>query len=206
MFTYGELIQSSLEECTTRVKRKRDEAEDVTHELCRALCKAGIPMNSVDGPLGDFICNRCTAARTVPSADALCKKYVPEVYAKKIDDICLLLDKHPISVTVDETPDLRRRPAVGVLVTFFDRMCFRRRTLMVDLQILQKCNTVSIAVVLQAAMEKIGKGWNDVCMLCTDSASYMHKLHSDMQASITKFRALHLKDPCHLLTMCSLKD
>ncbi|KAG0431269.1 hypothetical protein HPB47_021938 [Ixodes persulcatus] len=39
----------------------------------------------------------------------------------------------------------------------------------------------------------------DVAVLCSDSASYMPKLHKDLQLFSPEFKALHFKEPCHLL-------
>ncbi|KAH9365232.1 hypothetical protein HPB48_019275 [Haemaphysalis longicornis] len=48
----------------------------------------------------------------------------------------------PISVTIDESPEPRGRPAVAVLATFYGDELPGRRTLMIDLQMVQQCNAV----------------------------------------------------------------
>ncbi|KAH7938388.1 hypothetical protein HPB49_023126 [Dermacentor silvarum] len=70
------------------------------------------------------------------------------------------MKNEPISVTIDESPELHGRPAVAVLATFYDDELPGRRTLMIDLQI---------------------------------------ELHKDLQLSNPEFKALHFRDPCHLL-------
>ncbi|KAH7973527.1 hypothetical protein HPB49_002113 [Dermacentor silvarum] len=103
----------------------------------------------------------------------------------------------PISVTIDESPERHGRPAVAVLATFYDDEL--RRTLLIDLRTVQQCNAVSIGVLIQTALQKVGKTLGDVAVLCSDSASYMQKLHEDLPLSNPVFKALHFKDPCHLL-------
>lgn len=191
--------QSSMEDCLTRSKSRREDADDITHKFCRALCQAGIPLHQTDGPLGSLFRDKCPAARTMPSSTQMYRKYLPEVYEHDLETIKEAVKNRPISLTIDETPELRGRPAVAVLVTFYDDEVPGRRTLMADLQVLQQCNAVSIGMLIQEVLQKLAKSLSDVCVLCSDSASYMQKLHRDMQQSHTEFRALHFKDPCHLL-------
>lgn len=135
----------------------------------------------------------------MPGSDQLYRKYLHEVSDKDLATISSLMKDQPISVTIDESPELRGRPAVAVLATFYDDELPGRRTLMIDLQIVQQCNAVSIAMLMQTALQKVGKTLGDIAVLCSDSASYMQKLHKDLQLSNPEFKALHFKDPCHLL-------
>ncbi|KAG0416058.1 hypothetical protein HPB47_006769, partial [Ixodes persulcatus] len=96
-------------------------------------------------------------------------------------------------ITVDESPELHGRPAVAVLATFYDDDLPGRRTLMIDLQVLQQCNAVSIGMLIQTALQKVGKALADVAVLCSDSASYMQKLHKELQFSSPNSRPFTLK-------------
>ncbi|KAG0429939.1 hypothetical protein HPB47_023148 [Ixodes persulcatus] len=193
------LDTDSIEECITRSRSNRQEADDIPHQFCRALCHAGVPLHQADGPLGSLFRSKCPAARTMPGSDQLYRKYLHEVNEKDIGTISRVLKERPISITVDETPEIRGRPAVAVLATFYDDDLPGRKTLMIDLQVLQQCNAVSVGMLIQASLQKVGKTLADVAVLCSDSASYMQKLHKDLQLSSPEFKALHFKDPCHLL-------
>ncbi|KAG0432014.1 hypothetical protein HPB47_021251 [Ixodes persulcatus] len=168
-------------------------------QLKKPRLETGIPLHQTDGPLGSLFRDKCPAARTMPSSTQMYRKYLPEVYERDLETIKEAVKNRPISLTIDETPELRGRPAVAVLVSFYDDDVPGRRILMADLQILQQCNAVSIGMLIQEVLQKLVKSLGDVCVLCSDSASYMQKLHRDMQQSYTEFRALHFKDPCHLL-------
>ncbi|KAG0444092.1 hypothetical protein HPB47_014185 [Ixodes persulcatus] len=133
----------------------------------------------------------------MPGSDQLYRKYLHEVSEKDIATISSSMKDRPI--TVDESPELRGRPAMAVLATFYDDDLPGRRTLMIDLQVLQQCNAVSIGMLIQTALQKVGKALADVAALCSHSASYMQKLRKDLQLSSPEFKALHFKDPCHLL-------
>ncbi|KAG0445249.1 hypothetical protein HPB47_017801 [Ixodes persulcatus] len=161
---------------------------------------AGIPLHQTDGPLGSLFRDKFPAARTMPSSTQMYRKYLPEVHEHDLETIKEAVKNRPISLTIEETLELRGRPAVAVLVTFYDDEVPGRRTLMADLQVLEQCNAVSIGTLIQEVLQKIAKSLSDVCVLCSDSASYLQKRHRDMQQSHTEFRALHFKDPCHFLS------
>ncbi|CAN7985025.1 unnamed protein product [Ixodes pacificus] len=146
---------NSLEECITRARSSRQDADDIPHQFCRALCHAGIPLHQADGPMVPSCQLPCPAARTMPGSDQLYRKYLHEVSEKDIATISSSMKDHPISITVDESPELRGRPAVAVLATFYDDDLPVRRTLMIDLQVLQQCNAVSIGMLIQTALQKV---------------------------------------------------
>lgn len=112
--------QSSMEDCLTRSKSHREDADDSTQKFCQALCQTGIPLHQTDGPLGSLFQDKCPAARTMPSSTQMYRKYLPEVYEHDLETIKEAVKNHPISLTIDKTPELCGRPAVAVLVTFYD--------------------------------------------------------------------------------------
>ncbi|KAH9360734.1 hypothetical protein HPB48_020213 [Haemaphysalis longicornis] len=113
----------------TRSKSRRKDADDITHKFCRALCQAGISLHQTDGPLGSLFREKCPAARTMPSSTQMYRKYLPEVCEHDLETIKEAVKNRPISLTIDEMPELHGRPAVAVLVTFYDDEVPGRRTL-----------------------------------------------------------------------------
>ncbi|KAH9380853.1 hypothetical protein HPB48_017759 [Haemaphysalis longicornis] len=106
-----------MEDCLTRSKSRRKDADGITHKFCRALCQAGILLHQTDGTLGSLFRDTCTAARTMPSSTQMYRKYLPEVYEHDHEKIKEAVKNRTISLTIDETPELRGRPAVVALVT-----------------------------------------------------------------------------------------
>ncbi|KAH7949685.1 hypothetical protein HPB49_013901 [Dermacentor silvarum] len=135
----------------------------------------------------------------MPGSDQLYRKYLHEVSDKDLETISSLMKDEAICVTIDESQELSGCPAVAVLATFYDDEIPGRRALMIDLQIVQQCNAVSIGMLMQTTLQKVEKTLGDVAVLCSDLASYMQKLHRDFQLPNPEFKALHFKDPCHLL-------
>ncbi|KAH9363165.1 hypothetical protein HPB48_011867 [Haemaphysalis longicornis] len=140
-----------MEDCLTRSKSHREDADDSTQKFCQALCQTGIPLHQTDGPLGSLFQDKCPAARTMPSSTQMYRKYLPEVYEHDLETIKEAVKNHPISLTIDKTPELCGRPAVAVLVTFYDDEVPGCRTLMADLQVLQQRNAVYIGMLIQGS-------------------------------------------------------
>ncbi|KAG0437047.1 hypothetical protein HPB47_017621 [Ixodes persulcatus] len=95
-----------MEDCLTRGKSRREDADDIRHKFCRALCQVGIPFHQTDGPLGSLFRDKCPAARTMPSSTQMYRKYLPKVYEHDLETIKEAVKNRPISLTIDETPEL----------------------------------------------------------------------------------------------------
>lgn len=100
---------------------------------------------------------------------------------------------------LDESPNIRGRPAVAVMLTFYDPALPGRSTHMLALKVLLQCNALMMAMLLQEVLLKFDKWLNDVSMLVSDSAPYMRKLYLDLCQSNLEFAGVHLSNPCHLL-------
>ncbi|KAG0424046.1 hypothetical protein HPB47_000207 [Ixodes persulcatus] len=64
---------------------------------------------------------------------------------------------------------------------------------------LLQCNALSMVKLLQEVLLHFGKHIRDVCMLVSDSASYMRKLYQDLCQSDLRLTGIHLSNACHLL-------
>ncbi|KAH9378982.1 hypothetical protein HPB48_007162 [Haemaphysalis longicornis] len=133
-----------MEDCLTRSKSRREDVADTTHMFCRALGQAGIPLHQKDGPLGRLFQYKCPAARTILSSTQMHRTYLPEVYEHDLDTIKEAVKNGPISLIINEMPELRGRQGLVGLVKAYDDEVPGRRTLMADLQVLQQCNALSI--------------------------------------------------------------
>ncbi|KAH6945337.1 hypothetical protein HPB50_007901 [Hyalomma asiaticum] len=54
-------------------------------------------------------------------------------------------------------------------------------------------------MLIQIVLQKVRKTLADVAVSRSDSAFYMPQLHKDLQPTSLEFKALHFKDPSHLL-------
>lgn len=94
-----------------------------------------------------------------------------------------LVQGKQLAVTLDETPDVRGRPAVCVLFTFMHEgsgQC-SRKTVAAELHILPKCNAMSVSCFARGADKKHGMPLKDISALVIDSPSYVQKLHCDLK-------------------------
>ncbi|KAG0413079.1 hypothetical protein HPB47_009771 [Ixodes persulcatus] len=89
-----------MEDCLTRGKSRREDADDITHKFCRALCQAGIPLHQKDGPLGSLFRDKCPAARTMPSSTQMYRKYLPEIREHDLETFKEAV--RPISLSIHE--------------------------------------------------------------------------------------------------------
>ena len=68
---------------------------------------------------------------------------------------------------------------------------------LIDTCIVKASNSTTLAFVLDRVLREIGKKWDDVIGLASDSTNYMIKLYNDLKAHNPKL--LHFNDVCHLI-------
>ncbi|KAJ1110244.1 hypothetical protein NDU88_007599 [Pleurodeles waltl] len=195
------LYQVLLPEAVARVKVELNKEKYVAHEFARALVQSGTCLNQTDGPIGALFRKCASEGKFLPDSPQMYAKYLPDLFQADLEHISALIhgDKK-ISVSVDETLELHGNPAVAVLFTFCDTgNGWVRRTIMADLHVVETCNAVSIARLLQNVLEKFDKNWCDVLCICSDSTGYMKMFCNDLSKGMSDFRAFHIRDPCHLL-------
>lgn len=192
----------TLAQSITRFAEKRKTGEDIAHEFCRSLCQGGVVLHQADGPVGELFRTRCPAARTLLASDQLYKKYLPEVYAKKIETVTQLVANRRVSATINETPEMHGRPGVALLFTFSDPdSSFLKKTVLANVRVSKQCNSTTVSLLLQDVLTKYDKNLSNVSAIVSDSASYMQKITRELNASCPDFVAVHIRDICHLLNV-----
>ena len=93
---------------------------DVCHEFVCAVCYSGLPFAVLEGPVADFVKQFCPAARTMPEVDALAGPYLDRVFSLHAEQIKTMVRDQPVTIIVDESPELMGRPCVNTLFSFYD--------------------------------------------------------------------------------------
>jgi len=196
--TSGGPLQPTLMDIEVRRKAKHSKFEGATYDFIRALCYDGIPLVKSDGFLGEYARKYCPSARKLPHSDELVKKHLKEVFeSHKNSIISRIMDKN-LTVIMDESPDIFSRPAVNTLFAFYDNNTKSKAVLLVDCNIEKRCNSVSMAVLLNRVLSDYGVHWKNIIGIASDSAEYMNKMFSDLCISENN-RMIHINDSAHLL-------
>ena len=88
-------------------------------------------------------------------------------------------------------------PAVNTLISFYDDSRGKKVVHLIYTCIVKANNSTTLAFVLDRVLREIGKKWDDVIGLASDSTNYMIKLYNDLKALTPKL--LHFNDVCHLI-------
>jgi len=111
--------QLTIEETQVRLKAKEQTAESVCHAFVYSLSLAGIPLQSTDGPLGQFARKWIPAARNMSTNSGhLRNKYLTDNFERHTD--CIKHKIKKISLVFDESPDIIGRKTVNSLCSFCD--------------------------------------------------------------------------------------
>jgi hypothetical protein len=192
--------QPTLEEVLLTSKKQKEEAMDVSHEFVRAVCYGGLPFSVLDGPIADLVKRFCPAARTMPGVDALAGPYLERVYSLHAEQIKTKIRDQPVTIIVDESPELMGRPCVNTLLSFYDVEKRDKVTLMVNCSFLTVCNAASIALYLSDVLKSYDVKWEKVIALASDSAAYMKALFADLKKAQNP-SMIHITCPAHLINV-----
>lgn len=192
--------QPTLEQTLVTARRNKEETVDVCHEFVKAVCYSGLPFAVMEGPVADLVKQFCPAARSMPGVDSLAGPYLDRVFHHHTEQIKMKIGDQPVTVIVDESPELLGRPCLNTLFAFYDVEKGDRRVLLVDCSFLNVCNAASILLHLTDVLRKYNLDWSRVIGLASDSAAYMRALFADLKRSHNP-RMVHIACPAHLINV-----
>jgi hypothetical protein len=166
--------------------------------LVRAACFDAIPIDKADSYLGKLIKKYVPSAKSLPTANSLREKFLFEVFDSHVNKIKNKIQNQKISLIIDESPDFMGRPALNVLTSFFDFEKKEKKILLLKTAILKNTTSTYISGVLSRVLSDFDKSYEDVIVLCSDSAEYMKKLFSEIKLSFNS-KIQHITDVSHLI-------
>lgn len=197
--------QLTLAETICRSKEKEKNAEGFIHDFVRAACFDAIPLMKADTYLGKLMKKYVSSAKALPQAKHIRVKYLPEVYESHVNTIKYKIENKKLSLIIDESPDMKGRPALNVLVSFFDSEINDKRILLIKTTIIENTKSATILTNLLGVLEEFGLTFANILAICSDSAEHMKKLVSDVKTNYNN-NLLHITDISHLIRNSLLKS
>ena len=194
--------QPTLEQALVTARKRKEEVVDISHKFVRAVCYSGLPYAVLEGPVADLVKQFCPAARTMPGVDSLAGPYLDRVFSLHTEQIKVKIGDQPVTIIVDESPELMGRPCVNTLFSFYDTEKRGKTVLMVDCSFLTVCNAASILLHLTDVLKTYDLDWKRVLGLASDSAAYMRSLFADLRRSHNP-RMIHITCPAQCCYMHS---
>jgi hypothetical protein len=175
--------QLTLAETVCRSKEREKTAEGFIHDFVRAACFDAIPLLKADTYLGKLMKKYVPSAKSLPQAHQIRDKYLPEVYDSHINAIKSKIGNKKLSLIIDESPDMKGRPVLNILISFFDSEINYKRVLLIKTIIIVNTKSATILTTLLEVLEEFGLTFDNILAICSDSAEYMRKLVSDIKCN-----------------------
>lgn len=192
--------QPTINESLFATRKRKQESEDVAHEFVRAVCYSGLPFSVMNGPVAHLVKRFCPAARTMPGVDALAGPYLDRVFDLHTEQITTKVSGEPLTIIVDESPELMGRPCVNTLFSFYDKERRDKAVLLVNCSFLNVCNAATILLHITNVLETYHVDWKQVIGLASDSAAYIRSLYTDLRQSHNS-AMVHIASPAHLINV-----
>jgi hypothetical protein len=190
--------QLTIAETIVRVKEREEKSESAIHDFVYALVLSAEPIYKANGALGQVFKKWVPAARTMPDQRNLRTNYLPNLFNNHINFIKNIVSERKISLIIDESPDIIGRKTVNTLISFYNGLKKEKMVLLIDCTASNLINAGKIKVIADNAITKIGKTWNDVINISSDSATYMKKFVESIQIT-NNSQLVHINDIAHLV-------
>jgi hypothetical protein len=147
-----------------------------SHDLCKALLSANIPLNKLSNPYFKEFLSKYTG-KDIPSESTLRKGYVNEIYENTIQKIRNYVQNKCIWVSIDETTDCTGRYVANVVIGILNDT-ESSNIFLLHSEELEKCNHSTICRLFDKSMNLL---WpksvqhDKVLLFISDAAPYMVK-------------------------------
>jgi DNA-binding ferritin-like protein (Dps family) len=185
--------------CRSKVMEKK--TEGFIHDFVRAACFGAIPREKADKYIAILMKKYVPSAKSLPQRHQIRDKYLPEVYESHVKAI----KNKKLSLIIDECPQISGRPALNVLISYFDSEIKDKRILLIKTSIIENTKSTTILNDLLILLEEFSLTFNDVLAICSDSAEYMKKLVSDIKTNYNN-SLFHITDVSHLIHISVMKS
>ncbi|XP_049868037.1 uncharacterized protein LOC126378420 [Pectinophora gossypiella] len=155
---------------------------DFLFDFIEFLILCNIPWAQVENPsfknfFQKYMCCACSNRKKLPSESILRKKYLDEIYAKKLATIHSEIVDEKIWISLDETTDFLGRYVVHFLVKPLNSTA-SKKVYLIACKVLENINGKTISQFVIDCLKNLwGDSYEDkvesVLLLCTDSVAYM---------------------------------
>ena len=174
------------------VKSKDLREEFVLDYVC--LCtRADIPLHKTD-KMRPFLQKYCKQAGSLPQLPTLRKVYVPRLFELHYAALTEILKDQPVSITADETTDVRDHSILNVLATV------QGKPYLIGVVKMEACNHSTFSQAVIRSVTDIGIQFNQVTAVVSDSAAYCKKAYNDVLSAIFP-NSVHVLCLAHIVNL-----
>ena len=184
---------------TSIVKSKDLREEFVLHyvKLCTLADIPGArktPREHKTEKMRPFMQKYCKQAGTLPQVSPLHKVYVPRLFEKHYSALAEVFKSQPVSITVDETTDVRDHSILNVIANV------RGKPYLIEVVQMEACNHSTFSQAIIWSVTDIGITFEQITAVVSDSAAYCKKAYRDVLSAVFP-NSVHVLCLAHIVNL-----
>ena len=177
------------------VVKSRGLREEFVLDYVKMCTLADIPLEKTD-KIRPFLEKHCKQAGALPKVPTLRNTYVPKLFESHFVTLkCLLRDEY-VSITADETTDVRDHSILNVIASV------RGRPFLIGVVKMDACNHGTFSQAIIKSVSDVGIGFDHVLSIVSDSAAYCKKAFKDVLSAVYP-NSLHVRCIAHIVNLAA---
>ena len=177
------------------VVKSRELREEFIFDYLKMCTTADIPLDKTE-KIRPFLNKHCKQAGALPKVPTLRTAYVPKLYDTHFTALkCLLRDEY-VSITADETTDIRDHSILNVIASV------RGQPFLIGLVKMASCNHSTFSQGIIRSVTDVGISFEHVMSIVTDSAAYCKKAYKDVLSAVYP-DSIHVLCIAHTVNLAS---
>lgn len=148
-----------------------------------------------------FLREKVTNGGAIPGYHQLQEKYLDAVYQKEKEELKNLIDRKPVAVIFDETPDVEGRCVLNILIAPLEKdESGRILAYLADTVFLKECNHSTVSQAVVQCLHEYSISNENVIVFDTDNATYMKKAYTAALQSLFP-NSIHITCMAHIMNL-----
>ena len=179
---------------STLVKAK-DMRQDFCLDFIKMCSVADVPLEKVE-KMRPFLNKHCSQAGALPKVDQLRTTYVPRLFSMHFESLKQLLSGKKVSITADETTDIRDQSILNVIATVHGQ------AYLIGVKKMGACNHSTFSQAIIQAVTSAQIRFEDVMAIVSDSAAYCKKAYREVLSAVFA-QSTHILCLAHIVNLAA---
>ena len=172
--------------------KSHDARQEFILDYIRICTLADVPLEKTD-KIRPFLGKYCAQAGALPQIDQLRSTYIPRLFEAHFSALKAILKNQPVSITADETTDIRDHNVVATL---------RGQPYLIDVVKMGACNHSTFSQAIIQSVTGAGIAFDQVIAIVSDSPAYCKKAYREV-LSFMYTKSTHVLCLAHVVNLAA---
>ena len=177
------------------IVKSYDARQEFILDYIKICTLADIPLEKTD-KMRPFLQKYCAQAGALPQIDQLRSTYIPRLFEAHFSAMKAILKDQPVSITADETTDVRDHSILNVVATV------RGQPYLINVVKMEACNNSTFSQAIIQSVTGAGIAFDQLIAIVSDSAAYCKKAYRDV-LSVVFTKSTHVLCLAHVVNLAA---